>query len=178
MCMIIDNTTNADVRQWFIDWCFRKNPDGFSYINMNTGNLIRTMNPRTMRKALRRGDPYIAHWRKATIGEADKNGIHLFPINNNWHLMMNGTIWGYRYPVDNDAKRTAEILRTIPQENWEQYLDNFEARFLLVNSKTLEVIKTGNWVDIESNGINIQISKPIYYHRKKKDDPIRKMLKL
>lgn len=99
--------------------------------------------------------PYVAHARYMTAGKVCKENIHLFE-QGDWLVAMNGTISGFANKTANDTKLALEILKTIPRKKDKiAFMEMWEARFLCINRKTKEVIRTGKWVEKEG----VQYSK-------------------
>ena len=99
--------------------------------------------------------PYVAHARYMTAGKICKENIHLFE-QGDWLVAMNGTISGFANKTANDTKLALEILKTIPRKKDKiAFMERWEARFLCINRKTKEVIRTGKWVEKEG----VQYSK-------------------
>jgi predicted glutamine amidotransferase len=99
--------------------------------------------------------PYVAHARYMTAGKICKENIHLFE-QGDWLVAMNGTISGFANKTANDTKLALEILKTIPRKKDKiAFMEMWEARFLCINRKTKEVIRTGKWVEKEG----VQYSK-------------------
>lgn len=99
--------------------------------------------------------PYVAHARYMTAGKVCKENIHLFE-QGDWLVAMNGTISGFADKKANDTRLALEILKTIPRKKDKiVFMEKWEARFLCINRKTKEVIRTGKWIEKEG----VQYSK-------------------
>ena len=99
--------------------------------------------------------PYVAHARFMTAGKVCKENIHLFE-QGDWLIAMNGTISGFADKAANDTRLALEILKTIPRKKDKiAFMKKWEARFLCINRKTKEVVRTGKWIEKEG----VQYSK-------------------
>lgn len=99
--------------------------------------------------------PYVAHARYMTKGKVCMENVHLFE-QGDWLIAMNGTISGFADKNANDTRLALEILKTIPRKKDKiAFMKKWEARFLCINRKTKEVIRTGKWIEKEG----VQYSK-------------------
>lgn len=104
--------------------------------------------------------PYVAHARYMTAGKICEDNIHLF-AQGDWLVAMNGTISGFADKKANDTRLALDILKTIPRKRDKiKFMEQWEARFLCVNRKTKEVIRTGKWIEKEG----VQYSKNNVLH--------------
>ena len=109
--------------------------------------------------------PYVAHARYMTKGKICKENIHLFE-QGDWLVAMNGTISGFADATANDTRLAMDILKTIPRKKDKiAFMEKWEARFLCVNRKTNEVIRTGTW--IEKEGVQYSKNNVLETFRKK-----------
>ena len=93
--------------------------------------------------------PFIAHFRYATVGAINKENTHPFRCGNNkqeW-LMMNGTIRGMGNVQKSDSKVLAESLGDIPRHTWKKHLEQYECRFVTINthSRTYQIYNKELW---------------------------------
>ncbi len=99
--------------------------------------------------------PYLAHARYATAGKVCSTNIHMFE-QGDWLISMNGTISGFADKKANDTRLAIQILATIPRKKDKiKFMEMWEARFLCINRKTKEVVRTGKWFEKEG----VQYSK-------------------
>ena len=99
--------------------------------------------------------PYVAHARFMTKGKVCMENVHLFE-QGEWLIAMNGTISGFADKDANDTRLAIEILKTIPRKKDKiAFMKKWEARFLCVNRKTKEIVRTGKWIEKEG----VQYSK-------------------
>ena len=159
MCIILDNSVGAKIPLWLVENMLYENQDGYAHIDLETGKIIRTMDEDEIRKVLKNGGKYLFHARKTTTGKTCLENCHLIPVANDWHLMMNGTVRGFGGNDVNDTHEIADTLRLMPEKNVLKFLNKFDARFLVVNSKSKKFYKTGEWHNLEFDGKKVWLSK-------------------
>lgn len=149
MCLIIHKPQGSSVCPDLVSHHVSRNPDGFGFLDLSTGKLTRTMSAKRIKKLCKSDAPFVAHFRYATQGDISKSNIHPFR-SGKYLVFMNGTIQGLRNPdglCDTDV--IAQTLAYIKPDCIEQYLSIFDVRFLVYNTKTRQVIRTGDWHDID-----------------------------
>lgn len=144
MCMIIYNPTGKAVCQNLINRQIKSNPDGFGYLNLASGNLVRTMSKKYIRRLVAKEAPYVVHFRYATVGKVGRKNVHPF-TSGDYLVFMNGTINDLADRETCDTKVVAESLQYVKEDCIEQYLSMFDVRFLVYNTVTQKVIRTGDW---------------------------------
>lgn len=82
--------------------------------------------------------PFIAHFRYATIGKVNKANMHPFVCGRNKDelLMHNGTVKGYGDANTPDSKALAIHLGTIDRRGWKAVLEQYDSRFVSINTRT------------------------------------------
>jgi gamma-glutamylaminecyclotransferase len=119
-----------------------------------------TYHKSTEHKLLLTERPYIAHFRYATIGAVNRDNTHPFVCgkNQNEWLMMNGTIKGMGNAKKSDSKVLAETLGTKPRHTWKKELEQYDCRFVTVNTRnrTYQVYNKHLWTQRDG----IWFSKP------------------
>jgi gamma-glutamylcyclotransferase (GGCT)/AIG2-like uncharacterized protein YtfP len=146
MCIAIDNSVGKQLSDAIIDNCVTINPHGFAFYDIENDKLYKTMNSKDMIALLSQKIPYVAHCRKATVGSVEKSNIHLFQVGD-WLIAMNGTIGGFANSKENDTKELIKALEYVRPDSVVEFLSVWEARFLLINRKTKQIIRTGQWTD-------------------------------
>ena len=148
MCVIIIKQTGKHVPQEVAKTSARINPHGLGVIWLDTFEV--TYHKSTDYKVLDTERPFIAHFRFATIGAINKENTHPFRCGKNkqeW-LMMNGTIRALGNFKKSDSKILAENLGEIPRHKWKKELEQYECRFVTINthSRTYQVYNKELWV--------------------------------
>jgi predicted glutamine amidotransferase len=145
MCIIIDNSQGKKLEEYIISNSIDFNPDGFAFYNLKTGDLIKTMDKKKIRDLLSLEVPFLCHCRKATKGAICEENIHFFE-SGDWIFAMNGTVLGFSDPKANDTRLIFKIiLEHVKQDKILDFLNMWEARFLLYNRKSKKLYKTGIW---------------------------------
>jgi len=144
LCIIIDNSLGKKIPEYIVNNSIEINSDGYAFYNLKTKELTKTMDKTVMENLLRQEIPFIAHCRYATVGKVSEENIHLFEVGD-WLVAMNGTIRGLADSTTNDTLQVIEMIKMVKPNMIKQFLEYFEARFLLVNKVTGKKIKTGKW---------------------------------
>ena len=148
MCVIIIKQTGKHVPQEVAKTSARINPHGLGIIWLDTFEV--TYHKSAEYKVLDTKRPFIAHFRYATIGAINKENTHPFRCGSNkqeW-LMMNGTIRALGNHKKSDSKVLAENLGEIPRHKWKKELEQYECRFVTINthSRTYQIYNKELWV--------------------------------
>ena len=148
MCVIIIKQTGKHVPQEVAKTSARINPHGLGIIWLDTFEV--TYHKSAEYKVLDTKRPFIAHFRYATIGAINKENTHPFRCGSNkqeW-LMMNGTIRALGNHKKSDSKVLAENLGDIPRHKWKKELEQYECRFVTINthSRTYQIYNKELWV--------------------------------
>ena len=148
MCVIIIKQTGKKVPQEVAKTSSRINPHGLGVIWLDTFEV--TYHKSNEYKVLFTERPFIAHFRYATIGAVNKDNTHPFRCGDNKHewLMMNGTIRGLGNTQKSDSRVLAENLGRVPRHKWKSELEQYECRFVTVNthSRTFQIYNKEMWV--------------------------------
>ena len=147
MCVIIIKQTGKQLPQEVAKTSSRINPHGLGVIWLDTFEV--TYHKSNEYKVLFTDRPFIAHFRYATIGAVNKYNTHPFVCGDNkqeW-LMMNGTIRGLGNAFKSDSRVLAESLGRIPRHKWKKELEQYECRFVTVNthSRTFQIYNKHLW---------------------------------
>jgi len=148
MCVIIIKQKGKHVPQEVAKTSARINPHGLGIIWLDTFEV--TYHKSAEYKVLDTKRPFIAHFRYATIGAINKENTHPFRCGSNkqeW-LMMNGTIRSLGNVKKSDSKVLAENLGEIPRHKWKKELEQYECRFVTINthSRTYQIYNKELWV--------------------------------
>lgn len=148
MCVIIIKQKGKHVPQEVAKTSARINPHGLGIIWLDTFEV--TYHKSAEYKVLETARPFIAHFRYATIGAINKENTHPFRCGSNqqeW-LMMNGTIRALGNHKKSDSKVLAENLGDVPRHKWKKELEQYECRFVTINthSRTYQVYNKELWV--------------------------------
>lgn len=148
MCVIIIKQKGKQVPQEVAKTSARINRDGLGIIWLDTFEV--TYHKSSEYKLLNTERPFIAHFRYATIGAINKENTHPFRCGNNkqeW-LMMNGTIRGLGNFHKSDSRILAENLGRIPRHKWKKELEQYDSRFVTINthSRTYQIYNKDLWI--------------------------------
>lgn len=148
MCIIIIKQAGKKVPQEVAKTSSRINPHGLGVIWLDTFEV--TYHKSLDYKVLFTERPFIAHFRYATIGAVNKENTHPFRCGNNkqeW-LMMNGTIRELGNVKKSDSRVLAENLGNIPRQKWKKELEQYDCRFVTVNthSRTYQIYNRSLWI--------------------------------
>lgn len=148
MCVIIIKQAGKHVPKEVAKTSARINPHGLGVIWLDTFEV--TYHKSAEYKVLDTKRPFIAHFRYATIGAINKENTHPFRCGNNkneW-LMMNGTIRALGNHKKSDSKVLAENLGSVPRHKWKKELEQYECRFVTINthSRTYQMYNKELWV--------------------------------
>ena len=149
MCLIIQKPAGQVVCPDLVSYHVSRNPDGFGFLDLSTGQLTRTMSAKKIRKMCKRKAPFVAHFRYATQGDVNRSNVHPFE-SGRYLVFMNGTITSLRNPdglCDTDV--IAQSLEFIKPDCIESYLSIFDVRFLVFDTVTGDVIRTGDWHNVD-----------------------------
>lgn len=82
--------------------------------------------------------PFIAHFRKATVGAIGRSNTHPFVCGKQKDelLMQNGTIAGLGNHKVCDSKALAINLGSMPRRTWKKELEQYDSRFVTINTRT------------------------------------------
>lgn len=173
MCVIIHNPKGKSISEDIIEKSERYNPDGFGIAYLDGDREVRhTMNYAKAREHINSGRPYVAHYRKTTVGGTNIHQCHPFIVKDrttpifgrvkqshgkaHW-MFMNGTVNGFGCDTESDTCAISKWLGKVPQHSWENVLSMTEARFAVVTKKG-KVIRTGEWfthegIDYSKNNV-------------------------
>jgi gamma-glutamylaminecyclotransferase len=148
MCVIIIKQTGKNVPQEVAKTSARINPHGLGIVWLDTFEV--TYHKSSEYKVLDTKRPFIAHFRYATVGAINKENTHPFRCGSNkqeW-LMMNGTIRALGNFKKSDSRVLAENLGGIPRHKWKKELEQYECRFVTINthSRTYQIYNKDLWV--------------------------------
>lgn len=148
MCVIIIKQKGKHVPQEVAKTSARINPHGLGIIWLDTFEV--TYHKSSEYNVLDTKRPFIAHFRYATVGAVNRDNTHPFRCGSNKHewLMMNGTIRSLGNFKKSDSKVLAENLGEIPRHKWKKELEQYECRFVTINthSRTYQVYNKELWV--------------------------------
>ena len=148
MCVIIIKQKGKKLPAEIAKTSARINPHGLGVIWLDTFEVEYYKSKNY--NVLLTDRPFIAHFRYATVGAINKDNTHPFRCGNNkqeW-LMMNGTIRGIGNVQKSDSKVLAESLGDIPRHTWKKHLEQYECRFVTINthSRTYQIYNKELWV--------------------------------
>jgi len=148
MCVIIIKQKGKKVPQEVAKTSARINPHGLGVVWLDTFEV--TYHKSAEYKVFDTKRPFIAHFRYATVGAINKENTHPFRCGSNkqeW-LMMNGTIRALGNFKKSDSRVLAENLGEIPRHKWKKELEQYECRFVTINthSRTYQVYNKDLWI--------------------------------
>jgi len=148
MCLIIHNPKAKAIDEDIIECALMTNPDGFGIFFHDTGEIRKTMDWQRPLDWMAEGRPFTAHFRYATSGPVKKGNCHPFDIDDTYSLMMNGTITGKGNLKESDSKVLARELGTKPRHTWKKELEQYDSRFVTVNTRnrTYQIYNKELWV--------------------------------
>lgn len=148
MCVIIVKQKGLLLPKEVAKTSARINPHGLGVIWMDTFEI--TYHKSSQYKVLDSERPFIAHFRYATVGAINKENTHPFRCGDNEHewLMMNGTIRGLGNKNISDSRALAQQLGNKPRHKWKKELEQYECRFVTVNTRnrTYQIYNKDLWV--------------------------------
>ena len=146
MCVIIIKQEGLLLPKEVAKTSGRVNPHGLGVIWMDTFEV--TYHKSSEHKVLLTERPFIAHFRYATVGAIGKENTHPFQCNKHEWLMMNGTIKGKGNLKESDSKVLARELGTKPRHTWKKELEQYDSRFVTVNTRnrTYQIYNKELWV--------------------------------
>ena len=145
MCLIIHKPNATDrIPGLILSNAATINPDGFSILYLDDGELYKTMDYKQIDSLLDVNRPYIVHYRYATRGKVGVKHCHPYTIKTGIHLFSNGTVGNLGDKDTCDTDIVAEILGGIPQKYWEDVLSLTETRFAIVHPN-LRLERHGLW---------------------------------
>ncbi len=147
MCVIIIKQKGKKVPQEVAKTSARINPHGLGVVWLDTFEV--TYHKSAEYRVLFTERPFIAHFRYATVGAINKENTHPFRCGDNkqeW-LMMNGTIRGLGNVNKSDSRVLAESLGKVPRHKWKKELEQYECRFVTINthSRTYQIYNKHLW---------------------------------
>lgn len=153
MCIIIIKQKGKDVPTEVLKTSARINPHGLGIVWLDTFKV--SYHKSKEYQLLNTDRPYIAHFRYATIGKICKENTHPFRCGHNKDelFMMNGTARGYGNKRMTDTEDLAIRLGRTPRHTWASQLEEFEARFVSINTRTrtFQIYNKLNWIN--KNGV-------------------------
>jgi len=147
MCVIIVKQKGQLLPKEVAKTSARVNPHGLGVIWMDTFEV--TYHRSSEFKTLLTDRPFIAHFRYATVGKIGKANTHPFQCNKHEWLMMNGTINGKGNAQESDSKVLARELGEKPRHTWKKELEQYDCRFVTVNTRnrTYQIYNKELWVE-------------------------------
>jgi len=155
MCLIIHNPLNRPVAKTIIEDAFWQNQDGFGIFYHDTGEIVRTMSQDRaweIMETLDRG--YTCHFRYSTSGKIGKKQCHPFHIDDQYSLMMNGTIERLVSAKSVDTQELCKILAGLDEERILDILRTYSCRFALLNRKSGQAIMVNRDLWTEHEGVH------------------------
>jgi len=136
MCVIIIKQKGNVMSQEVAKTSARINPHGLGIVWLDTFEVEYHKSSEYKRLITKR--PFIAHFRYATVGAVNKDNTHPFVCgaNKDELLMMNGTIKGLGNAKVCDSKALAINLGRIPRQDWKKELEQYDCRFVTINTRT------------------------------------------
>jgi gamma-glutamylcyclotransferase (GGCT)/AIG2-like uncharacterized protein YtfP len=146
MCVIIVKQKGLLLPKEVAKTSGRVNPHGLGVIWMDTFEI--SYHKSSEHKVLLTDRPFIAHFRYATVGAINKENTHPFQCNKHEWLMMNGTIHGKGNKKESDSRVLARELGDKPRHTWRKELEQYECRFVTVNTRnrTYQIYNKELWV--------------------------------
>lgn len=136
MCVIIIKQKDNVMSNEIAKTSARINPHGLGIVWLDTFET--TYHKSNEYKLLLTKRPFIAHFRYATVGKVGLSNTHPFRCgaNKDELLMQNGTIKGLGTADECDSKVLAKSLGNIPRQNWKKELEQYDSRFVSINTRT------------------------------------------
>lgn len=136
MCVIIIKQKDNVMSNEIAKTSARINPHGLGIVWLDTFEV--TYHKSKEYNLLLTKRPFIAHFRYATVGKVGLSNTHPFRcgVNKDELLMQNGTIKGLGTADECDSKVLAKSLGNISRQNWKQELEQYDSRFVSINTRT------------------------------------------
>jgi len=136
MCIIIVKQKEQTMSREIAKTSARLNPHGLGIVWLDTFEV--TYHQSKDYGILLTDRPFIAHFRYATIGAIGRSNMHPFVcgVQKDEQLMMNGTIQGLGNAKTCDTKILANQLGLRPRQDWKSELEQFDCRFVTINTRT------------------------------------------
>ena len=136
MCVIIIKQKGNVMSREIAKTSSKINPHGLGIVWLDTFELEYCKSSEYNKLITER--PFIAHFRYATIGKVSTENTHPFVCGNNKDelLMHNGTVEGYGNANKPDSKALAEYLGTRDRREWKTILEQYDSRFVTINTRT------------------------------------------
>lgn len=146
MCLIIHKPQGKRIPQDIIERAKFINPHGFGITYLDNGKTRKLLSYNNVDAILQTSRPYVCHFRFATVGDIGTNNIHPFNVDKDTVIYSNGTVQGYGSKTKSDIAHIADsVLPKLNRKDWKPFLELTETRFAIVNTKTGEVQKFGEW---------------------------------
>ena len=147
MCIIIVKKKGLKVPTDVLQTSSKINPHGLGVVWLDDYSV--SYHSSAEYKILNTERPFIAHFRYATVGAINKANTHPFVCGSNTNelLMMNGTIRGLGNKRESDSKVLAKSLGVIPRNLWKKELEQYDCRFVTVNTrnKSYQIYNRKDW---------------------------------
>jgi len=148
MCLLIDNSKGVALDRNILETAATRNPHGYGRLCLLTGRVKRTLDMDEAVELAMQPGPAIHHFRWATVGGKSLSNCHPFPVNNGYYLFQNGSADIFHDDGRTDTQNLADLLRLVNVEHRSAFLTKLDQRYILVNSKSHKVIRTGKgWVE-------------------------------
>lgn len=162
MCLIIHNPLCRVVSDEIIDNAMHQNQDGFGIFYHDTGEIVRTMSYTKAWDIMTNIDRgYTCHFRYSTSGKIGKKQCHPFHIDDNYSLMMNGTIERLVSSKSVDTQELCKILSGLDEERILSILRTYSCRFALLNRKSGQAIMVNRDLWVEHKGVHFSKSNAL-----------------
>jgi gamma-glutamylaminecyclotransferase len=136
MCVIIIKQKNNVMSKEIAKTSAKINPHGLGIVWLDTFEVTYHKSKEYNKLITKR--PFIAHFRYATVGKVGLSNTHPFVCGRQTDelLMQNGTINGLGTADECDSKVLAKNIGSIPRENWKKTLEQYDSRFVSINTRT------------------------------------------
>ena len=136
MCVIIIKQKGNVMSREIARTSSKINPHGLGIVWLDTFEV--SYHKSKEYKLLLTERPFIAHFRYATVGKVGLSNTHPFICGNNKDelLMQNGTIKGIGTETMCDSKVLAISLGNVDRKNWKTELEQYDSRFVSINTRT------------------------------------------
>ena len=136
MCVIIIKQKDNVMSKEIAKTSAKINPHGLGIVWLDTFEVTYHKSNEYNKLITKR--PFIAHFRYATVGKVGLSNTHPFVCGRQTDelLMQNGTIKGLGTTEECDSKVLAKNIGSIPRQGWKRELEQYDSRFVSINTRT------------------------------------------
>lgn len=151
MCVIIIKQKGKNVDEAVLENSSVINPHGLGVVWLDSYQIEYFKSEEW--EVLKTPRPYIAHFRYATVGKVSKSNTHPFRCGRmkDEYLMQNGSIYKLGSKDMTDTEHLALILGAMPRQTWADFLDQYDSRFVSINTKrkTFQIYNKDLWHKVD-----------------------------